>query len=264
MKKVIWSGVAPTAYVTKSKQRIKQHFDTVYLNNGEEFEIELYNPTENKVLAEIELNGKSIGGGGIVLRPGERAYLERFIDDNKKFLFETYLVGNSEEVKRAIQKNGTVTVKFYKEVTVNPWIYGSSVTYTNTFSTPTITNPPYYGNGDITSPNVFYCATADSFGMERGVEISAQSSMNEPKQFTNSVSKKTETGRVEKGSQSQQSFTYDHSSFESWYSWQTTWKILPFSQKLVDPTEIRIYCTSCGTRRKKQSHMFCPSCGTKF
>jgi len=260
MKKVVSSGVAPTAYVTKSKQRIKQQLDTVYLNNGEEFEIELYNPTENKVLAQIELNGKSIGGGGIVLRPGERVYLERFIDDNKKFLFETYLVGKSGEVKKAIQNNGTVTVKFYKETIRNPWLYGSSITYTSTFhdTTPTIDSPIYGGCGDVT-PNVFFCQS-NSLGNERGVEISNQACMDD----LNQDSKKLETGRVEKGSQSQQSFNYDHTSFDSWYSWQTTWKILPFSQKHVNPSEIRVYCTSCGGKRKKQSHTFCPQCGTKF
>jgi hypothetical protein len=58
-------SVVPQSFITKSKQRLKQHIDTVYLNNGDEFEIELFNPTQNKVLAKIELNGKSIGNGKI-------------------------------------------------------------------------------------------------------------------------------------------------------------------------------------------------------
>ena len=95
----------PQSFITKSKQRLKQHIDTVYLNNGDEFEIELYNPTSNKVLAKIELNGKSIGNG-IILRPGERVFLERYLDEAKKFLFETYVVnGNNQEVKNAIANN---------------------------------------------------------------------------------------------------------------------------------------------------------------
>ena len=40
----------PSAFVTKSKQRVKQHSNQIiYLNNGDEFEIELFNPTTNKV-----------------------------------------------------------------------------------------------------------------------------------------------------------------------------------------------------------------------
>jgi hypothetical protein len=66
----------PQSFITKSKQRLKQQIDTVYLNDGDEFEIELYNPTQNKVLAKIEMNGNSIGNG-IILRPGERVFLER-------------------------------------------------------------------------------------------------------------------------------------------------------------------------------------------
>jgi hypothetical protein len=42
--------VVPQSFITKSKQRLKQHIDTVYLNNGDEFEVELFNPTQNKVL----------------------------------------------------------------------------------------------------------------------------------------------------------------------------------------------------------------------
>jgi hypothetical protein len=59
---------------------------TVYLNNGDEFEIELFNPTISKVMAKIDLNGISIGPG-VVLRPGERVFLERYINEAKKFLF---------------------------------------------------------------------------------------------------------------------------------------------------------------------------------
>ena len=72
-------GSRPEAFITKGKQRLKQNIDTVYLSNGDEFEVELYNPTQNKVLAKIEMNGNSIGAG-VILRPGERIFLERFLN----------------------------------------------------------------------------------------------------------------------------------------------------------------------------------------
>jgi hypothetical protein len=71
MKQSIWTTMPlsqPQSFITKGKQRLKQHTDTVYLKDGDEFEIELFNPTSNKVLAKIELNGDSIGSG-IILRP---------------------------------------------------------------------------------------------------------------------------------------------------------------------------------------------------
>ena len=110
------AATAPSAYVTKGKQRIKQYDKSVYLNNGDEFEIELFNPTQNKVLAKIEINGNNIGGSGIVLRPGERVFLERYLNEAKKFLFETYKVnGSNSDVLKAIENNGDLSVKFYSE-----------------------------------------------------------------------------------------------------------------------------------------------------
>jgi len=109
------TGVVPVAFVTKGRQRLKQYDDTVYLRNDDEFELELFNPTRTKVLCKISLNGMSIGSG-IVLRPGERVFLERYLDVAKKFRFGTYTVnGENKEVLAAIQENGLVTVKFYKE-----------------------------------------------------------------------------------------------------------------------------------------------------
>lgn len=81
----------PAAYITKQKQRVKQYpgsedggrgftSGTVYLKDGENFEIELFNPTQEKLLATIELNGKEMGSG-IVLRSGERVFLERHLNN---------------------------------------------------------------------------------------------------------------------------------------------------------------------------------------
>jgi ribosomal protein L44E len=245
--------VVPQSFITKSKQRLKQHVDTVYLKNGDEFEIELFNPTQNKVLAKIELNGVSIGSG-IVLRPGERVFLERYLDDAKKFLFETYIVnGNNNDVQQAIAKNGDVTVKFYDEVKsqtyTSPFVLSGSgtVTWTNGTSTggysfPTYTNDintKYFTNtssiggsfdGSITTSNYSYTdfGTSNVFNKQKTSEV-----------------RHLETGRVEKGSDSSQTFTHDNS-------------------KVMVKEDLVVYCTECGAKRKKDNHKFCPHCGTKF
>ena len=62
------------------------------------------------------------------MRPGERVFLERYLDEAKKFLFETYEVNSADpNVQRAIQNNGDVEIEFYQEyapvqswITVNP------------------------------------------------------------------------------------------------------------------------------------------------
>jgi hypothetical protein len=255
----------PQSFITKSKQRLKQHTDTVYLNNGDEFEIELYNPTQNKVLAKIEMNGKPIGSG-IILRPGERIFLERYLDEAKKFLFETYVVnGNNEEVQQSIVHNGDVTVKFYNE-----YLSTSNTQYNVNSGTVTINNPnfgwgstttgsPYYGNGTFTTSgtNLFYNTSLTSG------TVSTNSFLNNPDKVKKS-SRDLETGRVEKGSYSNQSFTYDNSSFNSYPSTTNWWKIKPQSQKMVTIEDLVTYCTECGSKRKKDNHKFCPHCGTKF
>jgi len=74
----------PCAFITKDRQRLKQFGQSVYLKNGEEFEIELFNPSQSTVLSKIKINGNYLSGGGIVIKPGQRVFLERYLDDAKK------------------------------------------------------------------------------------------------------------------------------------------------------------------------------------
>ncbi len=254
----------PQSFITKSKQRLKLHIDTVYLNDGDEFEIELYNPTNNKVLAKIEMNGNSIGNG-IILRPGERVFLERYLDEAKKFLFETYVVnGTNQEVQQAIANNGDVVVKFYNETITS--IYNNGGTGTVTINNPSWnvnhTTPftytthntlgglsiPSHGTFTTTSTNAFYNSSLTS-----GTST-----------FTTNSLRSLETGRVEKGSDSNQSFTNDSTSFNTYPFATNWWKIKPKSTQVITKEDLVTYCTECGSKRKKDTHKFCPQCGTKF
>jgi hypothetical protein len=95
----------------------------VYLQNDEEFEIELFNPLKVSVLADIKLNGQSISKTGLVIKPGQRIYLDCFIDDKKKFIFKTYEIENTEVSLEATSDNGLLEVFFYKEdvVSIKDW-----------------------------------------------------------------------------------------------------------------------------------------------
>jgi len=137
-----------------NKSRIKIYnkqgeMPTCYLQKGQEFQIELFNPTTDVVLAKIILNGKPISQGGLVLNPGQRVFLERYLDVAKKFLFDTYEVANTNEVKAAIENNGDFKVEFFRErqpVYHNPFILtnGSSTTLNGG---NTIYGGPYHGSG---------------------------------------------------------------------------------------------------------------------
>ena len=145
----------PQSFITKSKQRLKQHTDTVYLNDGDEFEIELYNPTKEKIMAMIDLNGKPISSSGIILKPGQRVFLERFLDEEKKFLYETYVVDNNKETKDAIVDNGKVTVKFHREVKERPrsLTYGSVFNGSSGFGWSEITYTDYSNSNPVITHN---------------------------------------------------------------------------------------------------------------
>ena len=45
-------------FISVDGNRLKQHpGNTVYLENGKEFQLEVFNPTTSKILAKIKING---------------------------------------------------------------------------------------------------------------------------------------------------------------------------------------------------------------
>lgn len=259
----------PCAFITKDKQRLKQFGHNVYLKNGEEFELELFNPSQSTVLAKIKINGNYLSGGGLVIKPGQRVFLERYLDDAKKFKFETYEVdGSSNEVLDAISSNGDVSIEFYEEY-IKP-NYSQPVLI-NTNSPSTYPYQPYYGTtfttsgfGDVTST---YHANVGFSSSNNSNDTLSFSNKFEQKPRSRSFAKKSksiETGRVEKGGNSDQSFKTVNLDFNSWTVSKSVWKILPESVKPYEVKDLKVYCTECGGKRKKDSHKFCPKCGTKY
>ena len=155
----------PTAFIALNKSRIKVYHKetnpTYYLAKGTEFMIELFNPTTDVVLAKVHLNGTAIAQGGLVLKPGQRVFLERYIDVAKKFLFDTYEVNNTSEVRKAIAENGDLKVEFYRESKptfnqpvidyVNHYHYHYDNTYRPYYSP--YYNPLWCGSGTINCSN---------------------------------------------------------------------------------------------------------------
>jgi hypothetical protein len=260
----------PEVFITKNKQRVKQYDETVYLKDGDEFELELFNPASKKILAKISINGSYLGSG-IILRPGERVFLERHLNESKKFVFSTYEVdGSNKQVLKAIQENGKVEVNFHEEQIIqqldynNIWVYNPSIYYCNGTG-----QAPICGGGTFTTNNSNFSTTSigndQNCSYTAGVDFSSEcnASVDGVKSFS-SEERPIETGRVEKGEHSDQSFEYDNTSFNTWSSWTQEWKILPMSQKVYVKEELKVFCTECGAKRKKDSFKFCPHCGTKY
>ena len=255
-----------TANITKNRNRLKiykgddiknPNFRDLdgffFLNDEESFEIEMFNPHSKKVLAKIYLNGKLISQSGIVLRPGERIFLDRFIDENRKFKFSTYHVGSSKEAQEAIKENGVVKIEFYHEYIPHIYNYGGTLGVNN-FGYPTY-GSLNIGSGGLYSQDITYTNSTS-------VNWSSESNnLDATKSF---FSNKIETGTVEKGSTSNQHFEYINADFYSTVSEKFTVKILPGSTKPAEMNSIRNYCSNCGTRVKDSNWKFCPKCGNRF
>lgn len=257
MAKTIANESKPGAWIVNPKDKGRKSIKSgkCFLENDSNFEIELFNPLTVSVLADIKLNGQSISKTGLVVKPGQRVYLDCFIDDKKKFIFKTYDVEDTGEVLDAIQKNGLLEVFFYKEdvitlcnwksrfdkIIVEKWYpyYPSYPTYPNIWysstggysgTVTTLGNNTFTTNssnsivGTTTTSNVYYSSNVDLSNTS-----AYNSSSNTP---INSI----ETGRVEKGNKSKQKFTEVDMDFENHYIHSVIIQILPESRK---PAEIK-------------------------
>lgn len=279
----------PEAHITVRKSRVKNYSGSCYLTPKTEFEIELYNPTTNKICAKISINGRS-SNTALIIRPGERVFLERYLDEARRFKFDTYFVDGSSETKSAIRDNGGISVSFHREYIpiATPPIYNQTINFNNTGGYVPIlrsvpNNYPIYGNGmDFNGQNPMFTQTSSSSDnvnySDCSSKVSFSSSDNDSgittdelkrnlidevnlrqKASDNSFARRVETGRVEKGSVSDQNFQMVNESYQVYAFHSITLKVLPISQ---EPEAVQ-YCSECG-RRARQKENFCPKCGTRI
>jgi hypothetical protein len=269
---------SPQAWIAikRNRQKIynRQGKTQVYLKDGQEFQIELFNPTQTRYLVKFKINGNYQADRGLILNPGQRYFLDRFIDDDRKLAFSTYEIEDSKAAKKAIEKNGLLEVEFYSET----FLHGNIISYPKIYNTPNWSQPIW-----TTNPSTFWYGTSNGISNNAGGSSTltlAGSTINNVSYTSGTVNCGTtytstsnyssvvndasiETGRVEKGEKSDQLFEQGYGTFGSWASYVTTVQIIPLSQKPAEAQEIRSYCTGCGSRIKKQTWKFCPNCGTE-
>jgi Zn finger protein HypA/HybF involved in hydrogenase expression len=177
----------------------------------------------------------------------------------------------------AIANNGDVEILFYEEET------NVGLKYYPTW------NPPTYIYNDLNTPigNNFYTTSVNySSNMSKSsVTLDSLTNDNTLNFFNNNPrsskyeskydqkprsrsfakkSKSVETGRVEEGSSSNQSFKTVSKNFNSWTVSTSIWKILPESQKPIEKKDLIERCPKCSTKIKKSSWKFCPECGNEL
>ena len=262
MAKIAQSSTKPSAWIVSPKDRGRKPIKSgnIFLNDKEEFEIELFNPLTVSVLADIKLNGQSISKTGLVLKPGQRFYLDCFVDDKKKFIFSTYEIDGGQESLDATQNNGLLEVFFYKEdiITLDNWKNKMDKVIIERYYPvyyPTYRPYPWnniycggsFGGGYGTTNNIIGTTTANvnnniTFGGTTVTNTTMYTS-NSSDLFTTPISANMmsdlETGRVEKGSSSSQKFDEIEMDFEKNYISSTIIQILPESRKPVEIKEIK-------------------------
>lgn len=255
---------------------------TVYLNDGTEFQIYLKNPYQNHLGIKIYVNNKSIGNM-LVLRPGQSFWLDRFINENNKFLFSTYKVEDTNEMRYAINNNGKVKVEFFheKENNYDPnifvkkynsdgnkWLnynyYGTSVGETRLCND---VNTCYYNNISIPCSSAIDCSSAYTITTNTANSVTRGLSRQSIDKNVNSKvdhNPSLETGRVEKGGRSDQEFDVCDIDFD-YYPFQIeNILILPNSRKQIRVEDTRRkYCSQCG-KKVSPKDKFCSNCGVKL
>lgn len=255
-------NAVPNAHITKRKSRLKiYNGNKVFLQDGDNFEFEIHNPKQKSVLVKIKLNGEYISNSGVVIRPGQRVFLERFLDTNNKFEFSTYKVKDTSENRSAIDLNGDVLIEFYDEQVKQNYPHLSGGNWNSGWNNIN-TGTPYWGGLTYTTNSQGLYGTC---GVSTMTSTSAFYSSTSPEgpNIRSLKKSKIETGRVEKGDLSNQSFTNSYEDFNYYTSKTITYKILPLSTMNKSVDEIRQYCTECGVKVKK-NFKFCPSCGNKL
>ena len=265
-------------YSTSSYSRV------VYLENDKEFQIQLFNPHNFTIGAEILINGERLSNY-LVLKPGERIWLERYLDIKKKFKFSTYEVeGNDKDVQEAIKDNGNIEVKFYKEVLKKDFPIYPITTIDYNFKTTewhptTLISQPndyvedYWSTTISTKANRSdnkFCTTHTYYSNPCIDTLTTGDQGNLVSFCASSVSTNMsdemicETGRIEAGSTSNQEFNNVNIDFEYFPFVTEKIKILPISQKPFTANDLhKIYCPECG-RKLKSTYKFCPFCGSKI
>ena len=293
----------PSCVITSNHNELKLYqSNIVYLNDGDNFELRFFNPLQEKIGVEIMFNGIRKGDGYLVLKPGQDLTLDRFLDEQRKMLFETYTInGNNKEAVEAIEKNGVISFNFYKEyysnsnqqknVNVNydfppkPTRY-DQISFNGTLNYPTGFSGPQGSTGSrgtkgrsaTTTNNVTNISgnatfTSNYSTLDNLNGMGQMAMFSSPGIFCNEVDNSNlelnetfdslETGRIEKGDISDQRLKGVNMNFASSPFHSMTYRLMPYSTMNREIGEIRQYCT-CSYRIRNNKWQYCPKCGNKL
>lgn len=257
----------PELFIQVNKSRLKVFGSKVYMNDNTEFELEIFNSSNETLGIKFKMNGKYISDNHLIIYPGKRMNLDRYLNEPKKFKYVTYSVENTSEAKEAIVNNGLVEIEFYREKqqlstnkqpVSNLYYHSGAIDYFNQPTTLSNQNIGYVDGvmGYKTSIN-----NADILKDEYTTEEIKL--VNDFKSKTLESNKEIETGMIAKGSSSSTTFTDVNMQFEIFADIFLKYQIEPMSKKPIEAKDLIVYCSNCKHKsRKGDKH--CSECGHKL
>ncbi len=264
----------------------------VYLNDGDEFQIQIFNPYDYVIGVGFTFNSDNIDNSKLlVLKPGERVWLDRYLDENRKLLFSTYEVsGKSKEVKKAIQKNGVVNIYFYREKTVNGLKVFTTSGYVDTNIFYNHSNPNdstyYYDTAintvcgsDTIRDNINYCHVDDittlklknEVSLGQSVSVAATAAPTSTATYTSyTASASTSASTIKNGTNSYVNYnkksietgrvnkgSYSYQHFNNYYGDFESWYFKKETIKILPQSQKQI-------SSKDLNKKYCHNCGKKI
>jgi hypothetical protein len=159
----------PTCEIMVNGQKRKLYGkkkNKVYLRNGDNFQLKLFNPLQERIGVQLKMNGVKVDNDLLILKPGQEITIERYIGTNRKLTFNSYDIDTSnmsqeryEQAVKSIEKNGVLEIVFWNEKQPQPaQVFTSVPHYTGQgyynypisgSSMTTQTNPTVIINGNL-------------------------------------------------------------------------------------------------------------------
>jgi len=218
----------------------------VYLNDGDHIQLNLLNPLYHRIGVQLEFNGEK-EEKMIILNPGQKVLLDRFIDTKKKIKFGTYFVdGSNDKVKESIKKNGNMKIHFWCEK-MKPQTFDESSIIIDKSKTTQKWSPVLDKLGITDTEkrewlfnyNVNYDENYNLYGSQSCSTLDNTNGMGNltnnlnsriyTSSFDGQLPKLEETGRVEKGDKSKQKMKETEFEVDKVFHIKE-FKLLPFSK----------------------------------
>lgn len=244
----------PNVKIGINRQPIKEYPSgsgkVIYMEDGDNFEFLLHNPSTVSVGALIYVNNQKMSNVYLIINPGQSYWLDCNPDNKRKFHFTEYSVKNTKQNQEAIADNGLIRVEFYDE----------KISQYQHWRNPIMSEPGWTG---------YFENQPDTYKYNTDYMSSTGNLMNMKDNLSNvygevccNYSNDINTGRIDYAGKSNQHFETLEIDLNVYPSHTYYYKIFPKNNK-VHTSDIKQYCTGCGRKRKKNEN-FCPSCGNKF